>query len=238
MINKWSIAIGVAALAVLALVVYRSVTTGPRLDGTCRAIATAAGVGDISVDQARGIAYLAYLDRAPDAQGKQPVGTIMLVDLNAKEPRVRAALNSDPPDFRPQALSLYAPAQGARRLFVVDAGKGSTSIQVLEQSTTGAFSLVKLVRDSRLVNPSAIVAAGPDQFYVLNPSAWWQLGAPSVAYYDGQRMTSVTADKAKEIAAATSLAKERHADAAAKYGKSVLIGSLTRHELALCESAD
>jgi len=29
-------------------------------------------VGDISVDQARGIAYLAYLDRAPDAQGKQP----------------------------------------------------------------------------------------------------------------------------------------------------------------------
>jgi hypothetical protein len=237
MINKWSMAIGVVALAVLALFVYQSVTSGPRLDGTCRVIPTAAGVGDISIDPARGIAYLAYLDRAPNAAGKQPVGTIMLVDLNAKEPRVRAALNSDPPDFRPLALSLYAPAQGARRLFVVDAGKLSPAIEVLEQSATGTFSLVKLVRDSRLVNPSAILAAGPDQFYLVNRSPWWQFGTPSVAYYDGQRMTSVTADKAKEIAAATSLAKERHADAAAKYGKLLLFGSLERHELTLCESA-
>ena len=238
MMSKWWIAIGVAALAAVALLVYRSVTSGPRLDGTCRAIPTAAGVGDITIDNVRGVAYLAYLDRAPNAEGKQPVGTIMLVDLHAKEPRVRAALNSDPPDFRPLALSLYAPAQGARRLFVIDAGKPSPSVQVFEQSPTGAFSLSKLVRDSRLANPSAVVAAGPDQFYVLSERPWWYFGSPAVAYYDGQRMTSVTEDKAKEVAASTALAKERHADAAAKYGKLVLIGSLTRRELTLCESAN
>lgn len=238
MMKKSWIAIGVVALAVAALFVYRNLTSGPRLDGTCRTIPTAAGVGDISVDTARGIAYLAYLDRTQDAEGKRPVGTVMLVDLNAQEPRVRAALNSDPPDFRPLALSLYAPAQGARRLFVVDAGKEAFSIQVFEQSSTGAFSLVKLVRDSRLVNPTALVAAGPDQFYVVMQPAWWQFGTPPVAYYDGQRMTSVTTDKAQEIAASTSLAQAHHADAAAKAGKIVLLGSLTRHDLTLCESAN
>jgi hypothetical protein len=51
-------------------------------------------------------------------------------------------------------------------------------------------------------------------------------------------MTSVTTDKAQEIAASTSLAQAHHADAAAKAGKIVLLGSLTRHDLTLCESAN
>jgi len=108
---------------------------------------------------------------------------------------------------------------------------------VLEQSTTGAFSLVKLVRDSRLVHPSAIVAAGPDQFYVLNPSAWWQFGAPSVAYYDGQRMTSVTATKQKR--SRRQLRSQRSGTRTPPRSSQVSADrSLTRHELALCESAD
>jgi hypothetical protein len=205
--------------------------------GACREIATAAGVGDISVDAARGIAYLAYLDRTPNAEGKEPVGTIMLVDLNAKEPRVRAALATDPASFRPLALSVYAPAEGARRLFVIDGGKGKLAIQVFEQSSTGAFTLVQTLHDSRLTNPSAIVASGPDQFYVVSKGPWWRFGAQTVAYFDGQSLRPATEDKAKEIEQATSLAERQHADAAARYHDRLLIGSLTDRKLLLCEAA-
>ena len=121
------ITVGVSAGVLFALLVY----PGPfrkglvqdeasHFAGTCRALPLEAGAGDISIDRERGIAYVAYLNRTPTAEGKAPTGTVMLVDLNAREPRVRAALLTEPPDFRPTALSLYVPAQGARRLFVVD----------------------------------------------------------------------------------------------------------------------
>src|SRR5262249_22129974 len=141
-------------------------------DGTCRTLPTEAGTGDIAVDNARGVAYLAYLDRVPNADGKLPRGTVMLMDLNASEPRIRAALLSDPPDFRPGALSLYAAAEGAKRLFVVDAGVALTAIQIFEQSASGAFALVKAIHDQRLLNPSSLAAVGPEQFYVTVDPSW------------------------------------------------------------------
>ena len=234
--KRWVMA-AVAALVVVALVASLGVATRARSrdDGACHEIATAAGVGDISVDSTRGIAYLAYLDRTPNAAGKRPVGTIMLVDLNAKEPRVRAALATDPADFRPIALSVYAPADGPRRLFVIDAGASTLAVQVFEQSSTGAFTLAKTLHDSRLTQPRAIVASGPDQFYVVSDEPWWRFGSKSIAYFDGQTLRPAADDKAKEIANATSLAKEQHADAAAKYDKRLLIGSLTDRKLLLCE---
>jgi hypothetical protein len=238
--KKSGLGLLIAALVLIAaLFVYRSVANrSASYDaGSCRAIATAAGVGDISIDAARGIAYLAYLDRTPNAEGKEPTGTIMLVDLNAKEPRVRAALASDPTSFRPLALSVYAPPEGARRLFVVDGGRGTLAIQVFEQSSTGAFTLVQTLHDSRLTNPSAIVASGPDQFYVVSKGPWWRFGAKSVAYFDGQSLRPATEDKAKEIAQASSLAERQHADAAARYGNRLLISSLSDRKLLLCEAA-
>ena len=97
-------------------------------------------MNDIALDEARGVAYLAYSNREENDEGKRPTGTIMLVDLNAPEPRVRAALNADPPDFRPVALNLEVANDGARRLFVTD---DAGSMYVFEQSPTGAFTLVK-----------------------------------------------------------------------------------------------
>jgi hypothetical protein len=237
--KRW-IGLAIAALIVMsALFVYRSLANRSASYDTdaCREIATAAGVGDITVDTARGVAYLAYLDRTPNAEGKQPVGTIMLVDLNAKEPRVRAALASDPANFRPLALSVYAPEEGPRRLFVIDRGQGTLAIQVFEQSSTGTFTLVQSLHDSRLANPSTIVASGPDQFYIVSTGPWWRFGAKSVTYFDGQSLRPAPEDKAKEIVRATSLAERQHADAAARYKKQVLIGSLTDRKLLLCEAA-
>ncbi|HVY83462.1 MAG TPA: hypothetical protein VG994_20925 [Steroidobacteraceae bacterium] len=235
--KKWLIVGGVAALALAAWLLYPRIATRGVGRDSCREIPTAAGVGDIAVDTARGVAYLAYLDRTSNAEGQRPTGTIMLVDLNAKEPRVRAALSSDPQHFRPIALSLYAPEQGVRRLFVLDRGDGVLAVQVFEQSATGAFTLVQTLHDSRLANPTAIVASGPDQFYVVSPGPWWQFGRQSVAYFNGQTLVTPSEAKAREIAEATMLAKREHADAAGKYGKYLLIGSLTDHKLLLCENA-
>ena len=209
----WGGAVAVAAAVSLAVFVFPNVLT-PRnesLIGACRALPTGAGVGDITVDSKRGVAYLAYLDRTPKPEGRPPNGTVMLVDLNAKEPRIRAALVTDPPDFRPIALSLYAPVQGARRLFVVDSGTSPASVQVFEQSAAGAFALVATIRDPLLDNATAIVAVGPDEFYAttdadwLDPatsgrvSRWVQIvfasahgSAGAVVFHDGQRMRQVT----------------------------------------------
>jgi hypothetical protein len=192
--KKWFIVGAVAALAVIAVFAFAN-RTAPRIDGACREIATAAGVNDISIDETRGIAYLAYLDRKPNADGKQPVGTIMLVDLNAKEPRVRAALSTDPPNFRPIGVSVYAPGEGPRHLFVLDAGTGPFAVHVFEQTSTGAFTLVKTMHDSRLVNPRTIVATGPDQFDIVDEEPWWHLGSsrdPVAKYGEHSLIGSLT----------------------------------------------
>jgi sugar lactone lactonase YvrE len=202
------IAGGTAVILVLLLLVFPGALRGTKshFTGLCRALPTAAGTGDIAIDNTRGIAYLAYLDRTPGGDGKLQSGTVMLVDLKAAEPHIRAALLSDPPDFRPVALSLYIPPRGARRLFVVDAGIVTPAIQIFEQASTGAFALVKTISEPLLVNPTSIVATGPEQFYVTLDPSWrdprdssrfarlYALALPSsrssVTYYDGQRFTA------------------------------------------------
>jgi hypothetical protein len=206
--TAWIAGGAAAGIILFALFVFPGSLRGTKshFDGSCRVLPTAAGTGDIAVDNQRGIAYLAYLDRTSDAAGKTQNGTVMLIDMNAAEPHIRAALLSDPPEFHPIALSLYAPQPGVRRLFVVDAGTSMSAIQIFEQSSTGAFALVKTISDPLLVNPTSIVATGPDQFYVtLDPSLrdprtssrlarLWSLAFPSsrssVMYYDGQRFTA------------------------------------------------
>jgi len=176
------------ALIALVVGVVFATRSQSRIDGACHEIATSAAVGDISIDETRGVAYLAYLDRKPNADGKQPVGTIMLVDLNAKTPRVRAALATEPPNFRPLGVSVYAPAQGPRRLFVLDAGMGTFAVHVFEQSATGPFTLAETRHDSRLVNPRTILATGPDQFDIVNQEPWWRFAsATNVSARYGKR---------------------------------------------------
>ena len=129
----------------------------PRVAGDCRALQATAGVDDIALDDTRGVAYLTYLDRKESEDGKRPTGTIMLVDLNAKEPRVRAALTSDPPEFRPVALNLDVAPDGMRRLYVAD---DNGSMYEFEQSASGTFALVKKADEHKLARPNAVVTRG------------------------------------------------------------------------------
>ncbi len=176
----------------------------PHFDGSCKTIPLEQNAEDLRVDPANGLVYLTYYSGISGS-----TGTVMLVDLNAAEPHVRAALSTEPERFAPSGLSLYTPATGAKRLFVTSRTQlGNHAVVIFDQSPTGAFTPVETIRDSLLWSPTAIVAVGPRQFYVVN-----QLGfkreynrdkvdvgdrlrgnQSTVVYYDGEQM-KIVADR-------------------------------------------
>jgi arylesterase/paraoxonase len=181
--------------------------------GTCQELALGASAGSLEIDRPRGLVYLSYLDRRALAAGQRVFGTVMLVDLDTAEPRPRAAITNDPPGFRPEGLSLYAPPSGPGRLFVVSHRPGKPTapgaaappdetVEVFEQSPSGSFRPIATLRDPLLVRPHALAAVGPDQFYVTNDSGasnWLERstavalrrGLSTVDYYDGKVMRAV-----------------------------------------------
>ncbi len=212
----------IAALLVVLAALALWISSGPlrpltpHATARCKAIALGASAAYLQLDRGRGLAYLSYLDRRAKADGQPVLGTVMLVDLAAPEPRPRAAVTHDPAGFRPGALSLYATPGSAARLFVISdrpaAGDTPTAIdatiEILEQSAGGGFQPLASVRDPRLVAPRAIVAVGPRAFYVANdPGAerGWAglvnalldvLGArhrASLVYGDGAALRTVVA---------------------------------------------
>jgi arylesterase/paraoxonase len=225
----------VLSIALFAMYVYPGFL-GPvesHFDGVCRPVALGASAEDLRIDGGSGVAYLSYYDRFPgdrfpgdrspgnrsgsDAARKQP-GTIMLLDLNAAEPRARAALATEPAGFAPQGLSLYPGTNAPKRLFAVSRRTlGQHSIEIFEQSSTGAFAPVETLRDRSLWAPNGIVAVGPRQFYVTNDSGFKDRDAgdpdrrverrlrnnrSNVLYYDGNsfRVVADGLDMANGIA--------------------------------------
>lgn len=208
--KKWLKRLGWATLglvAVLAVVSidflrhggqFRELTMQPLPD--CRTLNMEASAEDIQIDRANGLAYLSYLDRRGLVEGKPVRGTVMMVDLNAPEPRPRPALASDPADFRPHGLSLYRAGDGSQRLFAISHTPGSGGVRqevhLFEQGPTGAFVLLRTVQDPLFQKPNAMVATGPEQFYIANDSGanggWQRLqefvfrrGLSTVVYFDG-----------------------------------------------------
>jgi hypothetical protein len=199
----------VALLGVVALlsgVNFR--TLRPHFAGTCREVALGAGAADVRLDRPRNLAYLAYVDQSAAAAGKVVLGTVMLIDLDAPEPRPRAAVTHDPVDFRPDGLSLYTPSAGPQRLFVIshrprnDGAAPDQTIEILEQSPVGGFTPLESVRDPLLIAPRAVLAVGPRQFYVANGSGahggferWteslFHRALSTVDYFDGRALRPV-----------------------------------------------
>jgi arylesterase/paraoxonase len=191
------------AIVLFVLYVYPGFLTpiASRFDGSCRTVPLSLSAEDLRIDAASGVAYLTYYDRTPWLGTKRGQGSVMLVDLNAAEPRVRAALTVEPPDFAPAGLGLYTPQSGAKRLFVVNrATPGKHSIEIFEQSATGAFAPVETIRDPLMWSPTSIVAVGPRQFYFTNDSGFRESDSSeaseprklrrnraSVMYFDGER---------------------------------------------------
>ncbi len=209
----WLRRIGWTALVVVALVAIfmfdflrhggQFKTLEPHFAGSCTVMPLDASSEDIQIDRARGLAYLSWLDRRGQVEGKPVLGTVMLLDLNLPDARPRPALASDPPRFRPHGMSLYRAGDGSQRLFVISHPAGGDQVvEIFEQTATGAFAPVRSVRDPLLLDPNAIVATGPEQFYVANDSGatsafgkatelLFRRGLSKVVYFDGRRMRAV-----------------------------------------------
>jgi hypothetical protein len=192
---------------------------------------TAAAVSDITMDDRRGVAYLSYLNHTPNPEGKLPTGTVMLVDLNAAEPRVRAALVSEPPDFRPTALALYVPKDGAPRLIVA----GAETVYVFEQTSSGEFALVNTAKNPLLANPTAVTITGLDQFAVTSnpppPKGWRAIFSrtnATVVSYEGTNTTTSVVE-ASTLPASSVRALSAH-------GRRLVMGSTPDHQLLLCDT--
>jgi hypothetical protein len=194
-LSRTRLVLVIAAIGVvvaLALVYFVPFQRAGSSASECRALPVAARIAHVAMDQERGVAYLAYVDVPKSASARAPRGTVMLMDLNVAEPRVRAALVTDPPDFLPTALTLYAPAQGPRRLFVIDR---ESAVQIFEQLPSGAFERVKTVQDEQFADLAEIAATGPESFYVrIRPHGWFGASRSSVLLYDGKKTSAAPAD--------------------------------------------
>lgn len=180
---------------------FRSID--PHFAGSCKTVALQASAEDVRIDHGTELAYLSYLDRRAVLRGENVNGTVMLVDLRAKELRPRAALSMDPPDFRPLGMSLYSPRLGTRKLFVVSRpATGAPRVEIFEQLRSGAYAPVKTVTHALMTSPNAVVAVGSRQFYVVNDAApqsgfehfeavMLRPARSTLLYYDGQAMKVV-----------------------------------------------
>ena len=179
----------------------------PRSSGACSALALNASAEDIQIDRNRSIAYLSSLDRRGLVEGKAVEGTVLQVDLVSDPLRVDPALSSAPAGFQPHGMSLYRMGDGKQRLFVISHPEGEEHvIEIFEQDADNRFAHIGSVRDSLLVSPNAIVAVGPQQFYVANDKggsglsrmaeSLFRVGMSTVVYFDGDSMR-VAADGLK-----------------------------------------
>lgn len=178
-----------------------------RSSGACSALALNASAEDIQIDRNRSIAYLSSLDRRGLVEGKAVEGTVLQVDLVSDPLRVDPALSSAPAGFRPHGMSLYRMGDGKQRLFVISHPEGEEHvIEIFEQDADNRFAHIGSVRDPLLVSPNAIVAVGPQQFYVANDKggsglrrmaeSLFRVGMSTVVYFDGDSMR-VAADGLK-----------------------------------------
>jgi arylesterase / paraoxonase len=205
----------VLAIVLFAMYVYPGFLTpiASHFSGNCSPVALGASAEDLRVDPLTGVAYLSYYDRFggyPDASARHQAGTIMLMDLNTAEPRPRAALATELEGFSPQGISLFQVGNAPKRLFAVSRKTlDRHSIEIFEQSTTGAFVPLETIRDRALWAPNGIVAVGARQFYVTNDSGFKDRDAddPSrrverrlrnnrsnILYYDGTSLRLVADD--------------------------------------------
>lgn len=177
---------------------FRDLT--PRAPGSCSALPLNASAEDIQIDRNRSVAYLSSLDRRALIQGAAIEGTVLQVDLVADPLRTAPALSSAPPGFRPHGMSLYRMGDGKLRLFVIShPADAAHVVEIFEQAIDGRFMHVGSVQDPLLVSPNAIVAVGPQQFYVANDKgatglfdrlreSLFRAGIAKVVYFDGESM--------------------------------------------------
>lgn len=174
--SLWTL--GVASILLVLLVLdflrFGGVFTDlPATQATsCLSIPLPGSAEDIQIDRERDLLYLSLLDRRALVTGQGDDGDIGVVNVNEPDSDTISALAAVPQGFRPHGMSLYRMPDGRHRLFVIShPPDGDHVIEVFEQpSAGGTFARIASFRDPLFQSPNAIVATGPDQFYVINDS--------------------------------------------------------------------
>lgn len=162
------------ALAVRSLTAYGVFTdVTPNFSGSCKAVATPDGPGDILIDAPSGLAFVSVTDRRARAAGKpSPRDGIYVFALKDSAPHLRK-LAGTPSDFHPYGISLSRDSHGQVTLFAINRrASGENSIETFGVPA-GAAKLDHLgsIESDELVDPESIAALDGERFYVTNTHA-------------------------------------------------------------------
>ena len=199
--------VAIVLIAVMVFEVFRHMGAfrelAPHFAGTCLAVPLPGSAEDIQIDRPSAIAYLSVLDRRAVHEGQDVTGTVVKVDLKSAHMTRTTAIEGAPPGFRPHGMSLYTDMDGTQRLFVIShpADKPHT-VEIFERDKDGLFQHLESIVNPWLVDPNAIVAVGPRQFYVVNTfnsppgirrafEFVFRLASAPIVYYDGETMREV-----------------------------------------------
>ena len=192
------LAVAAGAIALLASVgAIRTLSTAgqfttikPLGGETCREMAGIVGAEDIAIDRAAGIAYVSSTDRAAARRGEDVRGEIFALGLGGTDAVPTPATSDAPDDFRPAGVSLWSPADGERRLFVVNRRRaGPPTVEVFAVDS-GRLAHLRTIRDPGIASPNDLHAVGADRFYVTNDGGE---GARRIVDFALQRLTSYVA---------------------------------------------
>ena len=235
--------VAIVVVAVVSVLVVQFLHYGgtfkslePHFAGTCETLPLSVSAEDIQLDRTGGFAYLSALDRRGQIDGQDVRGTVLRLDLNVSPLSAQPALTAEPANFRPHGMSLYQGPDGLQRLFVISHPPGEPHVvEIFDRNAEGLFAPVRTVRNPLLIRPNAIVAVGPEQFYVANDSGargrfekvtemLFRRALSTISYYEKGRMIAV----GPKIASGTGIA-------ASADGRLIYVSESNLHRIAVFE---
>jgi arylesterase / paraoxonase len=203
---KKALKIGLLLLLIVSILVLKSVyqsgsfkTIKNNFSGTTQHLNGMAGVEDITIDQATGIAFFSSDDRWAGRNGKPVKGTIYMANLNdSVVTPLSITTNFPQADFHPHGISLFSTPEGKKILFVVNHRESSNCVEIFAYKNDSLQHL-ETISDALLISPNDIVGVGERAFYITNDhdekasksryiKDLAQIGMGNVCYFDGQKM--------------------------------------------------
>ena len=180
-------------------------TIANSFSGSTQKIEGPAGVEDITIDQATGLAFLSSDDRWASMLYKKPIkGAIYRMNLNDTLPQlVNLTTGFEQADFHPHGISLFSNGDGRKFLFVVNHRNERNFIEIFEY-LNDSLKHLESISHELIISPNDVVGVGERQFYFTNDhhekASTWRyikdlltIGTGNVCYYDGQTVQETSA---------------------------------------------
>lgn len=173
----------------------------PTLVEQCRKVEIAPGTEDVTIDHARGVAYIAAGDRrnrsADGTLKYNPANGIYQLALDGSDAVTK--ISPDIGTFMPHGLSLWRGKDDGAKLFAINhVSSGEELVEIFEINPDGTLTHEKTVRSSLMYSLNDLVAVGPSQFYATNDQrfakgilsaleTYLALPLTDIVYFDGEK---------------------------------------------------